>query len=527
MPRGRIAAATRGRMAAVGASAALLAGLVSVPVLVTASPAYAFSQPYPNSQFISGFSSSEASKQRYADGSDIWAPTETSDGNLLAVWGDGNGFSSPSKVFIGMSKLSGTPTSGFTGTDMYYGTQSALGCAGGTGTLTGKPSGLIALPHNIVWMTFWDQSSCRGWPKPTRLAESTTNGSSWKVIPGVSWPDSYGMYPEDFVQYGRADQGTLGGYVYLYMYNPGNDPTLKYAYLVRMRPDQVGTPSAYQWYTGTDPNSDPVWGAEASAAPVFTNNDGVVWPIVTFDKAIGRYVDQSNFGDGYEREMGMFDAPTPWGPWTTFDYEDNWDNTNCGSNCLGNGAQLSLFLPQSWMSSDGLNMWGTYSSTGPDLADGTGPVPGYDSLNIIDSTISLGSAASVKGIAVSTDTPAVTDQLSLSGTGSGEFVDRNYHFTSIPSAYVGDEVIRLADSDAASHDPHSLTFTLTKSENVCVAWDSTAAPPAWLSGWSNTGNSLVGTKTFDVYRKAYSAGTVTLGGANSPGGDNYVPFVGC
>ncbi|MBO0730504.1 MAG: hypothetical protein J2P57_14695, partial [Acidimicrobiaceae bacterium] len=92
--KSRIAAVSRRRIAAVTAVAAAVVGCVAAPAaVVPASAATAFTQPYPSSQFISGFSSDESSKQRYAEagGSDIWAPAPTSDGNLLTVWGDGKG----------------------------------------------------------------------------------------------------------------------------------------------------------------------------------------------------------------------------------------------------------------------------------------------------------------------------------------------------------------------------------------------------------------------------------------------------
>ncbi len=42
-------------------------------------------------------------------------------------------------------------------------------------------------------------------------------------------------------------------------------------------------------------------------------------------------------------DLGIFDSPEPWGPWTTVFYTEKWD--------VGPGETSSL--PTKWMSSDG------------------------------------------------------------------------------------------------------------------------------------------------------------------------------
>jgi hypothetical protein len=58
-----------------------------------------------------------------------------------------------------------------------------------------------------------------------------------------------------------------------------------------------------------------------------------------------------------------------------------------------------------------------------------------------------------------------------------------------------------------------------------VAWNSVNALPAWLSNWSNTGQSLVGDVTFNIYEMPFPAGNVTLPGPAST--DGYMLLVGC
>jgi hypothetical protein len=48
----------------------------------------------------------------------------------------------------------------------------------------------------------------------------------------------------------------------------------------------------------------------------------------------------------YTGKFGVFDAPEPWGPWTTVYYTDDWD--------VGAGETGSF--PTKWMSDDGKTM---------------------------------------------------------------------------------------------------------------------------------------------------------------------------
>ena len=101
--------------------------------------------------------------------------------------------------------------------------------------------------------------------------------------------------------------------------------------------------------------------------------------------------------------MSLFDAPSPWGPWSTFDYEEQFDNTNCGGNCLGNQPAVGWSMMQKWFSADGLSLWVQYSAENA-----------YDSLNLIRGTMSLAAGSTINHLKISTGTPAVLDNMALS-----------------------------------------------------------------------------------------------------------------
>jgi hypothetical protein len=505
--------------------ASLLAVLATSALLVGTAQA---ASPYAASSILGGVSWDQTSKVRYASGSDIWDSMWASDGNVYGFWGDGFGFLSGSKKFIGLSKLVGSSPSSLTGSDPYYGTtwSNPPPCAQQP-TLGGKPHGVVAFASSLMYLFHSTQDLCTN---NTWLAKSTNNGVAWTDhVSSQQWPDASGFTPSSILQTGQAQAGALvpinGTTPYIFIYGgKTTDPAgsgKQYVARVPASPtNAIETLSNWSYYSGTDASGNPTWAsASTSSVPVFTDPDHAQTMVVAFNKAIGRYIAYDDHGSacgGFpcERQVALYDAASPWGPWTNFDYEDNFNNTGCGSSCLGSMEAVGWSMIQKWFSSDGLTIWPAYNSIGV-----------WDSLNFIKGTLSLASGSTIKSIATLTGTPAVVDKLSTSDPGNLEYIDRTYRLTSIPAAYVGMELIRLANNDKANAASNYLTFTITAAQNVCVGWDSLNAIPSWLSTWTKTTNSLVGNVTFNVYRKAFAAGTVTLGGPNTV--DNYIPFVGC
>jgi hypothetical protein len=107
--------------------------------------------------------------------------------------------------------------------------------------------------------------------------------------------------------------------------------------------------------------------------PVFTDPNGIGWGVRTvYNSGIGRYLltvfhgPISEDGDG---SWGIFDAPEPWGPWTTVAYYTNWIDAK---------PKFSFEFPSKWISSDGKTLWMIFSGTGV-----------YDSFNLVKATLTL------------------------------------------------------------------------------------------------------------------------------------------
>jgi hypothetical protein len=295
----------------------------------------------------------------------------------------------------------------------------------------------------------------------------------------------------------------------------------------------IEDPTKWQYYGGLNTTThEPNWLApaqESSMQPVWQDPDQGQALEVSYDKGIGRYIAMDDHGsacmDGGDpspclASLAIYDAPTPWGPWTTIDYRNDFGNASgCGTHCTGTSPAVSYNVPTKYISSDGLTIFPAFSGVG----DNT-----WDSLNFLKGTIGLASGSTIKGVSTSTGTPAILSKLSTTYPGSREYIDRAYELTALPSGYSGLEQIRLANNDKAAPTTSTyLTFTLTTTQSVCIGWDLTNAAPSWLtSGYTNTGKTLTGNGTFTVFKSnTTKTGTVQIPGAGTRA--NYLAFVGC
>ena len=82
--------------------------------------------------------------------------------------------------------------------------------------------------------------------------------------------------------------------------------------------------SAYVFFAGLDGGGNPLWTSDASQRePAFEDPNGVGWNAsVSFNADLSRYFLITQHTDSGDGLMGMFDAPTPWGPWTMIEYYD-------------------------------------------------------------------------------------------------------------------------------------------------------------------------------------------------------------
>ncbi|OYV83456.1 MAG: hypothetical protein B7X04_04145, partial [Parcubacteria group bacterium 21-54-25] len=330
----------------------------------------------------------------------MWPITWGNDGNLYSIWGDGGGFggtNTSGRVSTGIAQIGGTPPS-LVATNVNGGVNSEVSPSWAC-TSCGKSDAIISV-GGVLYA--WFNTQTGGSSPIHKLMWSNDLGKTWQYS---SWqyPDSAypAVMPGSFINFGQDYAGAPDNYVYMYfqyLATPFANDTYS-LWLTRVPKDQLTNESAYQIFTGLDANGNPTWSTSiVNAKPVFTDPNGVGWQQSVYDPYLHRYlltvVHGENSSNGYNGNgtWGMFDAPNPWGPWTTVTYVNQWQDSY---------PKFSFSIPQKWMSTDGKNFVMVYSGTGP-----------YDSWNTINGTFNTTNTTPTP----QPSTPAPTLSLSASPT---------------------------------------------------------------------------------------------------------------
>ena len=308
--------------------------------------------PYPLSDYTLACDS--ATRQQFGLGSDQWPLTLGPDGRLYAAWGDGWGWThepEDPKRSMGVTRIAGLPE-GLEGEDLW-------GIGPGSGLY--KPEALVF--HGDTLYLFWTSGDSRNDEDPTRLAISRDFGRNWDLGEDRGFPDA----PPGFRVRSIAQQAP-GDYFYVYFgRNRASD-----LYLARVRRARIAELGAYEWYAG-----ESRWTAQFDLKkPAFHDPAGYIWHVgVTYDASLGRYLlTKPHFTSGDDRAVlnaadsrvgsfGLFESETPWGPWRTVHYQDDF---------LDALVKFSYFIPGPWISADGRTFWLAFSGW-----------PEYDNFNLI------------------------------------------------------------------------------------------------------------------------------------------------
>lgn len=292
--------------------------------------------PYPPSPVIKGVRLLWKTHQRAAPGSDNWPVTWADDDHQYAPWGDGGGFggtNSLGRVSLGVSRIEG-PWETHKGYNVWGGHEPE-----NPATFKGKSYGVICVEG--VLYTWVGLFTPRDDPfKEVRLAASRDHGASWELADWAFTKAERVMLPT-ICQFGRNYAGARDGYVYHYLirYRSEEGPddySDKVSWLQAQRPgtvdlarvptDRIMDRAAYEFFSGTDADGNPMWTRELSERrPVYEDPNGVGWNLsVSYNAGLRRYLLCTEHTETHRGKLGMHDAPEPWGPWTTVAYYDNW-----------------------------------------------------------------------------------------------------------------------------------------------------------------------------------------------------------
>ena len=292
--------------------------------------------PYRHSEIITSLIWADTSTIVYqATGSDNWSITWTDDGEQYTAYGDGWGFEPrvPGKLSLGFAKVSGDPP----GTGMNI--RSSSGEQTGDGRSGKKASGMLMVNGTLFMLV--RNADNNG--QQSQLAWSSDYGREWIWSP---WKFAELGYP-CFLNFGQDYAGARDGYIYVY------SPDTPSAYnetdtvvLARVPIESITDRDAYEFYSGVDTRGNPVWSGDVNQRKaVFIFPGGCNRIDVTYNAPLGRYllVMRSRAQAGGRNQFSIYEAPEPWGPWTTVFYTENWD--------IDPGE--SAHIPAKWISTDG------------------------------------------------------------------------------------------------------------------------------------------------------------------------------
>jgi CubicO group peptidase (beta-lactamase class C family) len=290
--------------------------------------------PYPPSRVIRGVKFAPKSEiVRRAEGSDNWPLTWADDGNLYAAYGDGWGFEPrvPQKLSLGFARIGGGPYH-FEAVNI----RTASGEQTGQGEAGKKASGMLAVDGRLY---LWARNAGN-----SQLAWSDDHGATWSWAP---WTFTTSFGHPTFLNFGANYSGARDDYVYVYSHDqPSAYQPADRMVLARVPKDRLTDRGAYE-FLGAVEGNQPYWVRHIEErTAVFYHRGRCYRSSISYHAPTKRYLwvqvlpgEAPRFHGGF----GIYDAPEPWGPWTTVFFTENWD--------VGPGE--NAHLPTKWMSADG------------------------------------------------------------------------------------------------------------------------------------------------------------------------------
>jgi hypothetical protein len=295
----------------------MLPGLLAAALAAAADPA----PPYPPSRVITGLTFDHRTLRTDAPGSDLWPVTWAADGTLYTAWGDGGGFggtNSAGRVSFGFGRVDGGPRD-YRGTNL----------AGGKGAphpapFRGKSLGLLALGDRVYVWRSGDGTGEKMFGL-NELWRVESGGARWANTGVVFRPTAGdpGFYSVAVCQFGPGYAGARDEYVYLYapeVIDPGHWDIQRpgRVALFRVPAGRVEDRSAYEFFAGAGADGRPTWTRDAAGRkPVWEDaRNGGHRIAVGYNPGLKRFL-LSTMTVGRDGWQAVYDAPEPWGPWTT------------------------------------------------------------------------------------------------------------------------------------------------------------------------------------------------------------------
>jgi hypothetical protein len=238
----------------------------------------------------------------------------------------------PKKLGLGFARISGGPTD--------YEPENIPATAENTGIgAAGVKASGLTMVDGVLYL--WGRNAGN-----SRIAWSTDFAKTWTW---ADWKFTNSFGHPAFLSFGKNYAGSRDAYVYTY--SPDHDSAYEQAaglVLARVPKHRIREREAYEFFKSLDSKRQPAWTKDITQrGHVFSNSPaGVYRSQVSYNRALKRYFlnsiligsDHVRFQGGF----GIYDAPEPWGPWTTVYFTTTWD--------VGPGE--NQHFPPKWMSAD-------------------------------------------------------------------------------------------------------------------------------------------------------------------------------
>jgi len=289
--------------------------------------------PYPPSRVVRNIIFAPA-VQRSAIDSDNWPITWGDDDAQYTSYGDGWGFEprTEKKLGMGFAKILG-PAEDYRGINIRSAAERV-----GDGRNSLKASGMVMV-NGVLYL--WGRNAANA-----RLLWSNDRGKTWEE--GFQMATSFGS--PAFLNFGRNYSGARDNFVYTYSQDgPSAYDSDNQVILARVAKDKIRERAAWEFLQNVDANGHPAWTGDIHRrGATFVNPGGCQRIDVVYNPGIKRYL--MTLGYNHDGGWGMFDAPEPWGPWTTVFH------TGGSGDSWGIAGTHGYHLPAKWISRDGRTM---------------------------------------------------------------------------------------------------------------------------------------------------------------------------
>lgn len=279
---------------------------------------------------------------RKAPGSDNWPLTWADDDWMYTAYGDGRGFEPfvDVKLGLGLAKIQGRPPD-FLGVNLR-----SLDIENRHQGAAGKKASGMLMVDGRLYMLLRNAGNAE-------LAWSDDRARTWQHAPW-RFEESFGC--PTFLNFGKDYQGARDGLVYIYSHDsPSAYQPADRTVLARVPKQRLTDRTAYEFFAGTDAHGQPKWSRQIADRGAVLSYRGLCYRTsASYYAPFRRYLlcqilfsEDPRFAGG----LGIYDAPEPWGPWTTVYFTPLWD--------VGPGETASI--PTKWISPDGKSFWLVFS----------------------------------------------------------------------------------------------------------------------------------------------------------------------